>query len=183
MQADKTTHISSRDHLDRDALFIAVQNFHVGVAEELLLRGADPNKTSAHGHHFAITPLSVAVYHARPKLVDVLLKYGALPDGPPGARIGPLQQTPAMLAAFLGDFDILRRLVHAGASVASVRSYPSLEGEHPHDGAKSANHGLNQSNAHGVGIVPQSSTHSKPTHPTADEQLQQLEDKAASGDK
>ena len=106
--------VLTTDVLDRDALFVAVQNFHLDVVKELLSRKADPNKSSAYGHHFATTPLGVAVFHARPGIVEALLEHGALPDGAPGVRLGQLRHTPAMLAAFMGDFDILCRLVRAG---------------------------------------------------------------------
>ena len=61
-KADVPLHVRARDPLDRDALFLAVQNFHAPVALELLQNfRADPDRPSAHGHHFATTPLGVAV--------------------------------------------------------------------------------------------------------------------------
>ena len=119
---DVRVHIETTDHLDRDALFIAVQNFHVEVAKELLSLKADPNRPCAHGHHFATTPLGVAVFHAQPQLVETLLAHGAEPDGTPSTRLGPLKHTPTMLAAFMGDFDVMRQLIRAGASIRSIRS-------------------------------------------------------------
>ena len=61
-RGDVGKHITSTDNLGRDALFIAVQNFHADIVVELLKRRADPNRCCAHGHHFATTPLGVAVY-------------------------------------------------------------------------------------------------------------------------
>lgn len=90
------------------ALLRAAGGGHVAVVEQLLARGADPQRAA----HTGATPLSAAVSMRQGEIVERLLHAGAdLEHRLPG------EVTVLMLAAALGLPDVCERLLTAGANV------------------------------------------------------------------
>lgn len=89
-------------------LYLAAYTDDLELAEKLLQSHTDPNTTLAEQES---SPVFIAVQHGYPKLVQLLLKYGASPnlDRPAG---GPLH-----VAAMGYDLAITRILINFGASV------------------------------------------------------------------
>eukprot|EP00750_Incisomonas_marina_P004761 INCI13496.3.p1 GENE.INCI13496.3~~INCI13496.3.p1 ORF type:complete len:3083 (-),score=522.97 INCI13496.3:3142-12390(-) len=102
------------DSHGRTALFYATKANHVSCIRELLEHGACP---VAAGDVFHACPLLHAVSHGNEHIVLELLERGASIDGPPLAS-----ETPATLAAFLGDFGLMKLLVARGASMERVNA-------------------------------------------------------------
>jgi ankyrin repeat protein len=96
----------SRAELDA-ALLLAVRNDHLEASTLLLLAGADPN-LEFNGHPL----LLLAIDHARPAIVELLMARKADPDGADKAGA-----TALMKAAERGNDAIARALLRAGAKV------------------------------------------------------------------
>ncbi len=78
----------------------------------LLNRGADPDSCEEVGDDFLVCALTMAVTHRNTRCVDILLSYGASPDG--AGSTGYTDNTPIEAAVMAGDVTILRSLIKAG---------------------------------------------------------------------
>ena len=96
-------------------LIDAVDQGDVETLRRLLQQGADPNETDAHG---SPPPLWVAVVVGNLEMVMLLLDAGADPDKP-----GPDGTSPALIAAELGNPEILAAVSEAGGSAIVTGGY------------------------------------------------------------
>lgn len=96
------------------ALTFAVSGGHVEAARVLLERGADPNVETDSG----LRPLDLVIVSRRtdPQMMRVLVQHGASVNPTrPGNRISPL-----VVAASLGDVDLVRLMLARGALLNSA---------------------------------------------------------------
>ena len=103
-ERDQDEHINQEDL----RLIDAVDQGDVETLRHLLQQGADPNETDVYG---SPPPLWVAVAVGNLEMVKLLLDAGADPDKP-----GPDGTAPALLAAELGNPEILATISGAGGS-------------------------------------------------------------------
>ena len=103
--------VYSRDAFDETPLQIAARKGYVDIARILIHGGADVDAMS--GKSAGLTPLHLAVIRGHNGIVDLLLLHGAKRECKGGYR----QETPLLLAAYLGRIDIVRSLLEAGSNV------------------------------------------------------------------
>ena len=94
--------------LDIAQLRNALSRDDIDLLKALIGRGVEPDVAAPNGE----TPLVVAVRNFNELAVQILLAAGALPDGGPMLKYSPLCE-----AAEYGEYDTVKALVNAGASL------------------------------------------------------------------
>ena len=120
----KGARIDARNKLGRTPLFQAATKGHRDAAICLLDHGADINAQAV----FGFTPLFHAAQFRHPPLVDLLLTRGANPNLSTNAASEFEGQTALHKSSYLGDLEIVQRLVEGGADVnqQDAKGYSSL---------------------------------------------------------
>lgn len=103
-EKDDTLHMSS---LSDEPLFVAIQSKDYDKMEELLEE--DPNLANKQ-HIGGGTYLNCAAASGDKKIVEILLKHGANPNGSANCGMSPL-----VMACSNGDVEVARQLLEAGA--------------------------------------------------------------------
>ena len=98
-------------------LFIAAQDGHLDIAQELIKAGADPDKAKTASIAAGVTPLYTAAQQGHLEIVKELIKAGADPDK---ARYDGT--TPLYMAAQQGHLEIVQALIEAGAEIDKLRT-------------------------------------------------------------
>lgn len=104
--------LDGRDEQGRTALWWAVDERQLVIAERLLASGAHPDRTDERGEG----PLHRAVRRGSLELTTLLLQHGAQPEG----ELSNDRPTPLMLAVQRGDDRLCERLLRAGARTTTT---------------------------------------------------------------
>lgn len=140
---DKSRSVDAQDEIGNTGLIRAASNNKIKSVEWLLKNGADPETKNHNGHNVmyvacdnnypdavkmlgkfkvktevsdkvGLTPLGIAIVHNFKNVVDALMVIGASPNYK-GTSNDPNKYYPLMLAAQIGNIDIVKALLNAGA--------------------------------------------------------------------